>query len=338
MSLSPLLSRDIISKFDQARIAVIGDMTADLYLFGRPSRLSREAPVMVVQYEGQSLVPGSAANTVNNLARLGAQVFPIGVLGDDEEGKGLYNYFAQEAPGLKLEGLFFQRGRGTVTKTRIMAGDQHTCKQQVIRIDKEPFTPVSKETEQRMLRYLDMVEPQIEGLLVSDYGYETITPKVLQRINALAKKKKVIVDSRYRLLAFKGAAMMTPNESEALQSTRMSLKRELNLERVGERLLTLSGCQAVLLTRGNQGMLLFERGKRPYPIPIWGPEEITDVTGAGDTVAAVCALSLVSGSSFLKAAQLSNLAAGLVVMKRGCATVTQEELLAALENHHGSID
>ncbi len=321
--------KKIIEGFSKRKIAVIGDMAADVYIYGKPHRLSREAPVIVVKYNGEKIVPGSAANTVANLLSLGVKVYPIGIIGNDSAGKTLLRYFSSTM--VKKEGFFIDRKRETITKTRIMAGDVHTSRQQIIRIDKEPPLSLSPWMERKVLNYLNKIEKEIEALLVSDYGYELITPKLVERIRQIAKEKIVVVDSHHRIKEFKGITAITPNETEAEEASGLKIEKEVDVIKVGEKLLAEIEPQAVLITRGNEGMMLFERGKDPQKIPISGRDEVTDVTGAGDTVASVFILSLQAGASFLEAAKLSNYAAGVVVMKSGTAILTREGLIKALE-------
>jgi rfaE bifunctional protein kinase chain/domain len=328
--------KKLVGGFDKARIAVVGDIVADIYIFGKPHRLSREAPVIVVRHEGEKLVPGSAANTAHNLMALGATVYPVGVVGDDPAGHAVVDFF--DVSLAKSDGIIIDKDRFTTTKTRIMAGDLHTTKQQVIRIDKEPDGRPSPKTEKLICEKLEAILPDVDGVIVSDYGYDVIGPDVIRLVRQAAGEKIVVVDSRSRLKEIKGAALATPNESEAEAATGIEITSHPGdannmeaLAEVGRRLLDMTGDDAVLMTRGNRGMTLFEKGAQPKHIPICGGEEIVDVSGAGDTVAATAALGLVGGGTFLQAANLANFAAGLVVMKSGTATTTREEILDLIE-------
>lgn len=321
--------RELVESFSNARIAVVGDIVADIYVFGKPHKLSREAPVIVVRHESEKLVPGSAANTAHNLMSLGAAVHLVGAVGDDAPGRAVINFFS--GPLACTTGIVTDARRHTITKTRIMAGDLHTTKQQVIRIDREPVEALSEDMERLICERLEAAAAEVDGIIVSDYGYDMIGPRVVELVNQLARDKTVVVDSRDRLTQLKGVALATPNESEAEAASGVRINSDSGVVEAGRRLLEATGNDAVLITRGNRGMMLFERNAPIESIPICGEEDIVDVSGAGDTVAAVATLGLVAGGSFLQAANLANLAASIVVMKSGTATATREELLRAIE-------
>jgi rfaE bifunctional protein kinase chain/domain len=317
--------KEIIDRFKERKIAVIGDIVADIYIYGKPFKLSREAPVLVVRHDGQEILPGSAGNTINNLVHLGARVFPLSVLGDDEAGKSLLSQFSKM--NVEMDGLISAENRGTITKTRIMAGDEHTSKQQVIRIDHEARDPLPKDMEDRMMAYLDHLSNEVDAFIVADYGYDTATPTILDRIKDISTRKIVVADSRYRLNLFSGITAITPNESEAEAISRQRITSTQEAIRVGQKLVEELNLKAILITRGNKGMVLVEQSGNTSDIPICGTDEITDVTGAGDTVAAVLAASLATGASFYEAARLSNYAGTVVVMKSGTATASPNELI-----------
>lgn len=329
MDISLKRFKEIIGRFGERQIAVFGDIVADLYIYGKPLRLSREAPVLVVRHESETLLPGSAGNTISNLSRLGVRVFPLGILGDDETGRSLLSQFSRM--NVEMEGLFVVGNRRTITKTRILAGDDHTSKQQVIRIDREVQEPLPRETEDRLAAYLDQIRDRVDALIVADYGYDLVNPVLLEKLKAMAEQKTVIVDSRYRLHLFAGVTAITPNESEAETISQQRIMTNGDAARVGQKLVEDLDLKAVLITRGNRGMVLVERPGDVFEIPICGSDEITDVTGAGDTVAAVFTASLAAGASFNEASHLSNYGASVVVMKSGTATVSQEELNRAVE-------
>jgi rfaE bifunctional protein kinase chain/domain len=320
--------QSLIRHFPQARICVIGDMTADVYIYGKPYRLSREAPVIVVRYDAEDLIPGGAANTVNNLLDLGARVYPVGILGNDYSGTRLFSQLAAKCD--HMDGMLRDPAYHTIMKTRILAGDDNTTKQQVLRVDRDMAQELSAEQQRRMVRYLEQLAPAIDALIVSDYGYGIFTPKVLNSLKQLARKKTVVVDSRYHMKEFKGVTIITPNQAEAEQLTGIEIRDRASLHRAGEKLLRTIRPRAVLITMGNKGMTLFEQGKKPQHIPVVGSDKISDVTGAGDTVVALIALALVAGAGFADAARLANYAASVVVMKPGTATLTAGELVAAL--------
>ena len=329
MDISAQRLKDIISHLKNLKIAVLGDIVADIYVYGKPVRLSREAPVLVVRHDGERILPGSAGNTIHNLCQLGVRVFPVGILGDDEAGRSLLTQFS--AMNVEMDGLISLKERNTITKTRIMAGDDHTSKQQVIRIDREVREPLPESAEARMADYLDAIGDEVDAFVVSDYGYDLLTRGLLDRLKTLATRRTVVVDSRYRLRLFSGVTAITPNESEAEAASQTSIGTGENAIDVGERLRDELDLRAVLITRGNRGMILVDDSGNSSDIPICGSDEITDVTGAGDTVAAVFTASLAAGASFYEAARLSNYAGAVVVMKRGSATASPEEIIRLIE-------
>jgi len=321
----------IIDGFVKSKIAVVGDIVADIYIYGKPFKLSREAPVLVIRHESERIVPGGAGNAINNLAQLGASVYPISIIGNDEAGRAVLNHFADD--NINLEGLIISDEQDTVSKTRIMAGDDHTSKQQVIRIDKEAQYHIAPHLEEDLLSYLTNISKEIDALLVSDYGHGVITPKLIEKISQIASKKIVVVDSRYHLLEYKDVTIITPNESEAEQGSGMLIKNDEDVATIAKKFIKELRLKATLITRGNKGMLIAEQSGAINHIPIWGGDDIVDITGAGDTVTSVVTLSLISGANFYEAARLSNYAAGIVVMKSGTAPLTRKELLEAVEHN-----
>lgn len=320
--------RAIVERFKDKRICVVGDIIADIYIFGKPYRLSREAPVVVIKYEDEKIYPGSAGNTINNLLALGARVFPLGFMGSDDAGRRLMNYFTQ-FPAIDMEGLIPYDG-GTVTKTRILAGDRHTSKQQIIRIDKDGKGTASAGKRTLLMKRLHEIGPSMDGFILSDYGHGVVDDTVIGYMQKIAKEKVVVGDSRYSLKKFTGITMITPNESEAYGLCGCD-DDEGGIEETGKKILGFMDLSSLLITRGNKGMSLFLKNGDIYHIPISGKDDVTDVTGAGDTVCATVALSVASGADFYTAARIANYAAGVVVMKRGTATVSPEELLRAME-------
>ena len=319
---------EVIGQFEGKRICVVGDIIADIYIFGKPYRLSREAPVVIVKFEESKIYPGSAGNTINNLLALGAHVYPLGFIGNDNTGKKLMQYFSQHK-NIDIGGLIMHDGE-TVTKTRILAGDTHTSKQQVIRIDKDSNRPLSRPEKTMLMKKLKAIAPLADAFIVSDYGHGTISKEVIGFMRDLAKRKIVVGDSRYGLAAFNGFTIVTPNESEAYRLS--GLGEDHNINVVGKTIMGTMKLKALLITRGNKGMRLFVGDRKIYDIPISGTDDVTDVTGAGDTVCSTIALSLAGGADFYTASRIANYAAGVVVMKRGTATVTVQELEKAIGN------
>ena len=317
----------LVDRFKGKKICVTGDIIADVYIFGKPYRLSREAPVVVVKYEEAKIYPGSAGNTINNLLALGAYVYPLGFIGKDSTGSKLMDYFSQFR-NVDTSGIIRYDGT-TVTKTRILAGDRHTSKQQVIRIDRDDNRQYTQSEKTQLRDNLDKISTRADAFIVSDYGHGTVDKHVVDYIKTIAKDKIVVGDSRYNLKTFKGLTLITPNESEAYQLS--DLDEERSIEEVGKKILDSMGLEALLITRGNRGMTLFLKNGKMHHIPISGKDDVTDVTGAGDTVCAVSTLSLASGADFYTASRIANYAAGVVVMKRGTATISPEELKQAIE-------
>jgi rfaE bifunctional protein kinase chain/domain len=328
--------RKLISRFGRSRIAVVGDLIADEFLYGEIERVSREAPVLIVRYDATEVVPGGAGNAANNVAALGARVDVIGVVGRDEAGRRLLGSLGRRA---NARGVTVARGHVTPIKTRILAGGVHSAKQQVVRIDRAG-TPIGPAVRKHIENALVRAIRRADAVIVSDYGYGLITPGIWKKALAAAGPKArpiVLVDSRHGLTGYAGAmTATTPNESEveALLGVRIDENRDV-LERAGRELLGRLRCPAVLVTRGSRGMALFERDAPTVHIPIVGSDQVTDVTGAGDTVIATFALALTAGASFADAARLANFAGGVVVMKRGTATVTGAELLDAIKKTPG---
>ncbi|HEX2965902.1 MAG TPA: PfkB family carbohydrate kinase [Syntrophorhabdaceae bacterium] len=318
-----------VDLFKDKKICVIGDIIADVYIFGRPYRLSREAPVVVVKYEEAKTYPGSAGNTINNLLSLGADVYPLAFIGNDGPGSKMMDYFSRFA-NIDTSGIIRYEG-ATVTKTRILAGDTNTSKQQVIRIDRDDNTQYSRADKKRLISNLKSLSESMDAFIISDYGHGTVDAEILKYLRVVAKNKIVVGDSRYNLKSMKGITLITPNESEAFQLS--GLNENGSIEEAGKRILRSMSLGALLITRGNRGMSLFLKNGTIHHIPISGKDDVTDVTGAGDTVCAVSTLSLAGGADFLTASRVANYAAGVVVMKRGTATVNPQELKTAIRKN-----
>ncbi len=320
--------RKIVESFPRVTVTVLGDLVADEFVYGEIARVSREAPVLILKHRERSVVPGSAGNAICNLADLEVNVLPVGVVGDDEPGKLLLRAFRHRH--IPVNGVFQLKDRPTVTKTRILAGMTHSGRQQVVRVDREPDTSLDRFTVRELVMAARKYARASDALLVSDYGYGAATPEMLE--NVRASGIPVTLDSRFRMLEYSGVTAATPNESEVEEAlhTRIGTDRK-RLLAAGRTLLKHMGLDALLITRGRDGMVAFERGRPALEIPIHGSDQVTDVTGAGDTVIATFTAALAAGAGPADAARLANYAGGIVVMKRGTATVSREELLAALE-------
>jgi rfaE bifunctional protein kinase chain/domain len=314
---------DLIDRFEGRRIAVFGDLIVDEFIYGEIARVSREAPVLILNYDSTEIVPGGAGNAANNVAALGGRPLVVGIAGRDEAGERLL----AAMQGMGLTGVARPAGYRTPTKTRILAGGVHSAKQQVVRIDRGA-SPVADPNRDAIASRLLRAAGQCDAMLVSDYGSGLVTPGLVAEARRdMRPRLPLLVDSRYSLLKFRGMTTCTPNESEVEQLFGIRIGENTRvLERAGRELLERTRAQAVLITRGSRGMALFERKKRTVHIPIHGSDQIADVTGAGDTVIATMTLALAAGADFEQAARLANYAGGIVVMKRGTATVSADEL------------
>lgn len=321
----------LIASFRGKRLVVFGDLIADEYVYGRVARVSREAPVLILEYDATEIVPGGAGNAANNVASLGAAVTLVSLVGRDEPGRRLFKVLPK---GVERAGLARPGGYRTPVKTRILAGGIHSAKQQVVRIDRFASEPVAEAHRAAAERVARKAVRGADAVLISDYGSGLVTPKFVHELAGLiGKQTPILIDSRYALTKYRGLTACTPNESEVEQVLGVTIDdRAQVLERAGRALLKRTRNRAVLVTRGSRGMALFEAGKPTVHIPIFGSDQIADVTGAGDTVMATMTLALAAGATFEEAARLANFAGGLVVMKRGTATVSAAELRRAVSH------
>ena len=328
----------LVDTFAQRRVAVVGDVVADEFLTGQISRVSREAPVLILRYHSTTIVPGGGGNAANNVAALGGHVDLYGLVGADEAGRAVTKAFPRT---VRLSGVMRPEGFRTPTKTRVLAGGIHSAKQQIVRIDREPSDPPPAPALQAFTDKVLATIDRADAVLLSDYGYGVVTPllaeAIVHRLASSARRRQVpvLVDSRYNLGAFSDVTACTPNQPEVEQLLGVRINDDLDvLERAGRTLLRRLRMHAVLITRGSHGMSLFEPKLPTVHIPIFGSDEIADVTGAGDTVMATMALALAAGATFYEAARLANYAGGIVVMKRGTATVSADELRQAIQSDH----
>lgn len=321
----------VIKRFAGLRVVVVGDAIADQFVYGAISRVSREAPVLILRHEQTQTVPGGAANCAVNLASLGASVSLIGVAGTDTAGRALLEKLKQA--GVDCRGVVIGDEIQTTTKVRILAGQLHSTRQQVIRIDYEG-TPLTSEKIQSQLReHAREAAQTADVIVISDYNYGVANAEMTEvlRTIALSRKCPALVDSRFELSRFRGFTSATPNETEVEQLLGDN-GGPVDLEAAGERLRDDLEYRALLITRGGQGMVLLETGVEPLHIKAVGSSEPVDGTGAGDTVMATYSLALAAGASFPDAAHLANHAGGIVVMKRGTAAITAAELEHSISN------
>ncbi|GAC1364039.1 MAG: PfkB family carbohydrate kinase [Ktedonobacteraceae bacterium] len=330
---SPRL-RALIEMFKGKRVLVIGDMVADEYLIGRPTRISREAPVLILELNEERTIPGGASNVAVNAGALGSEVFLAGVVGDDLPGKRLRH--AIDTLHMHQDGIIIDKTRPTSTKTRIMAGSPQIVQQHIVRLDRVDTSEIGEPSKGQIIDYIHQSLPTIDAVVLSDYENGVISPDIIETCipAARALNKVIVVDSHGSLFRFQGVTALTPNQPEAESSLGVTITSQAELDAAGQRLLEGSKARGVLITRGSEGMSLFEAGKPPLHLPIYPlpyTSEIVDTNGAGDTVAATFTLALTAGASMPEAAYLANAAAALVVRRLGAASNTPEELKSILK-------
>ncbi len=317
---------EITAKFKKARILVIGDFILDQFIWGSVDRISPEAPVPVVNVQRESYMPGGSLNVANNIHTLGGVVFPCGVIGRDINGRMLAKVMRKT--GIETGGVIYDPARPTSLKMRVIAHSQ-----QMVRVDREKTHPMAPEIFRKIFQFIGQKISKADAVIIEDYGKGLIDAKLLKEVVRLAKKfrKPVLVDPKEKNFPhYRGVTAITPNRKEAYGALQDYKSGDYSLEEVGRKLLQKLKCAAVLMTLGEGGMALFEKGRATVKIPTFA-REVYDVSGAGDTVIAVFALALAAGSSMKEAAKLSNIAAGIVVGKLGTATVSPEELREAVE-------
>jgi D-glycero-beta-D-manno-heptose-7-phosphate kinase len=323
----------IVESFPKVSVLVMADLIADEFIFGEIARVSREAPVLILKHRDRMLIPGGGANAVMNLAALGVTALPVGLVGDDEAGRTLLQIFRKNK--ISVSGISKLKGHITTTKTRVLAYSAHTTRQQVVRIDREGEE--LKETHPALVELVASAReyaPAADAVLLSDYGYGAVSPRLFNFVRAkgLLGETPVMLDSRYRMLDYEGVTAATPNESEVEEALHFKIGNDPEkLVEAGAALIRQMKLGSLVITRGSDGMVAFERRKSPLEIPIFGHNQVVDVTGAGDTVIATFTAALAAGADTASAALLANYAGGIVVMKRGTATVSQAELLDALQ-------
>jgi rfaE bifunctional protein kinase chain/domain len=325
----------LVQRFRGRRVLVVADLVADEFLYGRVQRVSREAPVLILEYDGTDVRLGGGANAAHNLRTLGGRPLPLGVLGRDDHGRRLRALLRDLS--IPVTHVASDADYVTPVKTRILGGGLHSTKQQMVRIDKTTRLPERSGARRALLQALRGLKERVDAVLVSDYGFGLVTPDLVEAAVALARGRRVpvTVDSRYALLAFRGMTAVTPNEPEVEAALGVTIGHDARkLESAGRTLLRRLGVRAVLITRGSDGMALFEPGQPTVHIPIYGSDQVADVTGAGDTVIATFTLALAAGATPVEASHLANYAGGIVVMKRGTATASAIELAKAVAGDH----
>jgi rfaE bifunctional protein kinase chain/domain len=317
----------ILKQFPKRKVVIIGDLVADQFLRGTIARVSREAPVFILRHDETETVAGGAANAAVNVAGLGGKSIAVGIVGDDVNGRALCE--SLKTNQVNCDFLVTSQKFQTTTKTRVLAGHEFSPRQQMIRIDYENKEKIDRETLEKLKQNAVSAINEADVVVISDYNYGVANAEIIELVSNIAEEKKIplLIDSRFRLTEFPFATSATPNQEEVEQ---LLGKNFTEADCVG--LLEKLGFESLLITRGNKGMLLLEKDKTPLSIGVVGSKEPVDVTGAGDTVIAAYALSLASGLSFAECANLANHAGGIVVMKKGTAAVTAEELLQSIKN------
>src|SRR5579863_952474 len=321
----------LIGRFADQRILLLGDLVADEFIQGEIARVSREAPVLILKERKRQIVPGGGANAANNLVDMGAQLILTGVVGDDDAGESLLRYF--ERKGISTGRVQRRTDYCTPTKSRILGAVGHARPQQVVRVDREPNKRLGSDVRRSLG---DAIDPRdAAAVLISDYGYGAVNGHQTESLRRRLARRRIpiTVDSRYDLLSYRRVTALTPNQPEIEEAFGERIGSDVQrLYRLAARVLKRQALGALLVTRGRDGMVLFEPRKEPRHLPIFGSDQVADVTGAGDTVIAAFTLGLAAGASPLHAAMLANCAGGLAVMKSGTATVERTELEEAIRN------
>ncbi|PYQ51775.1 MAG: hypothetical protein DMF59_06765 [Acidobacteria bacterium] len=313
-------------------VVVYGDIVADRFVYGTPKRISREAPVLILRQYRDDVLLGGGGNAINNILALGGLPIPVSVLGRDAQADQLIDRMTSQ--GIDCSGILRVDRYQTPTKVRILGGFPHSSRQQIVRYDIEDTFDVTEEESRRFGALLRDQMSMCHAGLISDYGYGVVTPLLAANLTVFASRKPITLDSRYNLLRYPDVSAATPNEEEAAAAAGISLldNGDDRIQEVANALRQSLDCEAVLITRGSRGMALFEKdGRAPILIPVYGTDQVADVTGAGDTVIATFTLALAAGASYAEAAKLANYGGGIVVMKMGTATVSNDELRHAIE-------
>lgn len=317
-----------IKNLANSSILVVGDLALDEMVFGDTERISREAPVLILRHSHTNLILGAASNAANNASSVNhGKVGVVGIVGDDYQANDLKKVFADA--NIDCSHLVSDKDRKTITKTRISGSCFQSITQQIVRIDRQSSEPVSPATEEKLIKELELAIPKYDAVILSDYNIGTLTDKVISRTIELCSSlnKMVIVDGQKNLERFKGSTSMTPNLPDTQNHVGFFIKTKSDLHRAGKVLLKDTSSKFVLITCGEEGMALISDDGKMTRIPVFNKSKVFDVTGAGDTVTALYALSLASGAEPVYAAIIGNIAAGIVIKQYGCATTTIEELI-----------
>jgi len=323
--------KTLVRKLGEAKILVVGDLALDEMVYGDTERISREAPVLILQHTHTKFILGGASNAAHNVSDInGGKVCVIGVVGDDYQANDLKNAFKEA--NIDCSALITDKERKTITKTRISGSCSHSITQQIVRIDRQTNAPLSKETEQKLIQEIERLVPDFDAIILSDYHIGTLSDNVISAVISSAKKyrKKVIVDAQRNLDRYYGVTSMTPNLPDTQKHVGFYLRTKDDFLKAGNILLEQSGAEAVLITCGAEGMTVIDNNDKYTHIPVFNKSKVFDVTGAGDTVTALYTLALAVGAEPVYAAIIGNIAAGIVVKQFGCATTSIDEILASI--------
>lgn len=317
----------LLEQFDRSRVLVVGDLTLDEFLTGQVERVSREAPILIIRHEHTRQVPGGGANAVYNLAKLGAKVKVAGLIGKDEQGQALRRLF--EMAAIDTSGIRIDPDRPTVTKTRISGHARQSVTQQIVRVDRKSDELPHPDLQIQLVEYIKSQLDSVDAIVCSDYGDGVFTTAIIE---AALSHSRTIIDTQISLQRYQRATVFTPNLPEAEKAVGYAIDTPEKLSQSGRDLLAMTEAELILITRGEQGMSLFDRAGQEDRIPAFNKTDVFDVTGAGDTVVAALTLALNAGASYWEAAVLGNLAASIVVRQFGTATTTPEEMKQALRS------
>lgn len=323
--------KNLIKKMNQAKVLVIGDLALDEMVYGDTERISREAPVLILQHTHTKYILGGASNAAHNVATLNnGKVSVIGVIGADYQAEDLKNAFKEA--NIDCSSLIVDKTRKTITKTRISGSCSHSITQQIVRIDRQTNGPISKETEDKLIEAFEKMIPYHDVIILSDYHIGTLSDKIIEKVVSIAKKysKKIIVDAQKDLDRYKGVFTMTPNLPDTQKHVGFYLNSKEDFIRAGKKIIEQIGSEGILITCGSDGMVVIDKDSNYVHIPVFNKAEVFDVTGAGDTVTATYSLALAIGAEPVYAAIIGDIAAGIVVKQFGCATTTIDEILESV--------
>lgn len=327
--------KNIVTDLKNKKVLVIGDLALDEMIYGATERISREAPVLILQHTHTKFILGGASNAAHNVSKINnGQVSVIGIIGEDYQAEDLKNAFKEA--NINCDYLISDKNRKTITKTRISGSCSHSITQQIVRIDRQTNAPISQDTENKMLEAIEKLLPEHDAIILSDYHIGTITDNIIRKVVDLSKKynKVVVVDAQKQLERYKGITTMTPNLPDTQKHVGFYLKNKDDFKKAGKLISEQTKASAILITCGSEGMVIIEENGEKYThIPVFNKAEVFDVTGAGDTVTALYTLSLAAGATPVEAAIIGNIAAGIVIKQFGCATTSIEEIIESIPTH-----